>query len=221
MALKVVGSSPTNHPILKKFIKKIFKKKIFKKKIKIYFEIQSFNNIQYNISIKKIKITKLIKLNFFKKLEKNFLFFININQKKYNTKQTISKKTTINTFSVGSVIKYFKLKQGKSSRRSIKGTKIFLNFLKNILEKKYNSDKNNIKNIFTINCFDYNLLFLKKILFNIIKKKTIPNNQYILFRLCIMFTKRKNPKKKSIKKRINKSILKNFIKNNKQILFFK
>jgi hypothetical protein len=140
--------------------------------------------------------------------------YININQKKYNTKNTISQKNTINTFSVGSVIKYFNLKQGKSSRRSIKGTKIFLNFLKNIFGKKYKMFFKNNKTIYTINSFDYNLLFLKKFL----KSLTIKNT-YTLIKLGISFTKKQNPKKKSIKKRIIKNILLNFIKNNKQIMF--
>jgi hypothetical protein len=212
VALKVVGSSPTNHPKIKKFIKKIFKKKIFKKKIKNFLKIQNFLILHNNINISFLK-------NMNKKIltytEFNF-FYININQKKYNTKQTISTKNVINTFSVGSVIKYFNIKQGKSSRRSIKGTKIFLNFLKNVLEKKYNNS--NFKKIYMVNSFDYNLLFLKKILFKLIQKGKC--STYLLFRLGIGFTKKKNPKKKSIKKRITKSILTNFINNNKQILFF-
>jgi hypothetical protein len=142
------------------------------------------------------------------------MYFININQKKYNTKNTLSKKNTINTFSVGSIIKYFNLKQGKSSRRSVKGVKIFLNFLKNILEKKYKTQFKNNKCIYIINGFDYNLLFLKKFLKNLTTK-----NMYILLKIGISYTKKKIKKKKSIKKRIIKNILVNFIKNNKQILF--
>jgi hypothetical protein len=150
------------------------------------------------------------------------LYFFNINQKKYNTKNTISIKKTINIFSIGSVIKYFNLKQGKSIRRNQKGVKIFLNFLKNILNKKYFlKNYKNIKYIYQINSFDYNLLILKKFLYKIIQQK--PDNKYqifILFKIGVCFTKKKISKKKSIKKRITKSILLNFLKNDKQIVFF-
>ena len=212
MALKVVGSTPTNYPMVKNFIKKIFKKKIFKKKIKYFVKIQ--NNTYIKLFLKKLFLKKLFLDNNF--LVKSTIFIFNLNQKNYNTKSTITTQKTLNTFSVGSVIKYFNLKQGKSTRRNIKGIKIFLNFLKNILEKRYNFNKN-FKYIYQINSFDYNIFFLKKFFLKIIQKN--PNN-FILFKISISFTKKKNPKKKSIKKRITKSILINFLKNNKQFGIF-
>jgi hypothetical protein len=152
------------------------------------------------------------------------LYFFNINQKKYNTKNTISTKKTINIFSIGSVIKYFNLKQGKSIRRNQKGVKIFLNFLKNIFYKKYFlKNYKNIKYIYQINSFDYNFLLLKKFLYKIVQQNTNSkyfNQIFILFKISVCFTKKKIPKKKSIKKRITKSILLNFLKNDKQIIFF-
>ena len=125
MALKVVGSSPTNYPIVKNFLKKIFKKKIFKKKIKLFIKIQN-NTTTY---IKKKLFLKPFVLNKLNCLKIFSLFVFNLNQKKHNTKNTITIKKTINTFSIGSVIKYFNIKQGKSIRRNQKGVKIFLNFL--------------------------------------------------------------------------------------------
>jgi hypothetical protein len=147
--------------------------------------------------------------------------FVCINQKKFNTKSTVFSTRTLNTFSVGSIIRYFNLKQGKSSRRSIKGIKIFLNFIKNILEKKYSKGSYlNNKFIFQINGFDYNLLFLKKFFFKIIQQKYFYSlYKLILFNIKVCFTKKKLPKKKSIKKRITKNIFINFNKNNKKIIF--
>ena len=70
-------------------------------------------------------------------LSKNMYVFIS--QKTFSPKATISSTNCLNTFSIGSIIKYFKVKQGKYIRRSSKGVRVFLNFLKNIFEKKYNN----------------------------------------------------------------------------------
>lgn len=218
MALKVVGSSPTNHPLIKTFLKKLFKKKILKKKVKnfilvnnyIAVKAQQVNSFNSAVFICKIN-TKLVHR------DKTCLLLFNLNQKKFNTKNTISTKKTLNTFSIGSVIKYFNLKQGKSVRRNQKGLKVFLNFLKNIFLKKY--QQNNLKHIFTINGFDYNLLFLRNFLFRLIQNHQSPKEPYLLFKINIPHTTLKLPKKKSIKKKINKNILSSFLKNNKQINF--
>jgi len=132
--------------------------------------------------------------------------YITISQKKFNPKSTIVVKSCLNTFSVGSIIKYFKIKQGKYIRRSSKGLKIFLNFTKNVVEKKYN----NGCVLFSVVGFNYNLMNLKKqIKYFLNKSRTCV---YFLFNIKISFTKTKNKKIKSIKKRLKKKILSNFLK---------
>ena len=215
MALKVIGSNPINYPIFRKFIKKIFKKKIFKKKIKNFIKTQQTTNTHFFLK-KNFKKYIVITMHNFAKNNKD-LFYVNINQKKFNTKSTFSKKNTINIFSVGSVIKYFDLKQGKSSRKDLKGGRIFLNFLKNILEKKYFKKKTDQTMVIQVCGYNYNTLCLKRYFYKIIQKNTL---LFLLLNISICYSKKKMPKKKSIKKRITKSILLNFIKNNKQVIFF-
>jgi hypothetical protein len=144
---------------------------------------------------------------------------VNVSQKLFNPKATITIKNNINvnTFSVGSIIKYFKIKQNKFIRRSLKGAKIFLNFLKSIFFKKYISKDNNVGGIsncilFTINGFDYNLFFYKKNLKNFLNDSKVLNI-YFLFNIKISFTKKKDKKVKSIKKRLKKKIMSNFLKS--------
>ena len=215
MALKVVGSNPINYPIFRKFIKKIFKKKIFKKKIKNLINTQLLTITRFYTRIFLKKNIYITTHNCAKNNKKNF--FVNINQKKFNIKSTFSKKNTINIFSVGSIIKYFSLKQGKSSRRCLKGGKIFLNFLKNILEKKYFGKKTDQNAIIQVCGYNYNVIYLKRYLYKILQQNSL---LFVLLNISICYAKKKMPKKKSIKKRITKNILINFIKNNKQVVFF-
>lgn len=142
---------------------------------------------------------------------------INISQRSFNPKATITVKNNfnVNTFSVGSIIKYFKIKQSKYIRRSLKGTKIFLNFLKNVFLKKYSPKPNTYKSghvLFIINGFDYNLFFYKKNLKNFLSDSKLLKF-YFLLNLKISFTKTKDKKVKSIKKRLKKKIMANFLKN--------
>jgi len=143
-------------------------------------------------------------------LSKNMYVFIS--QKTFSPKATISSTNCLNTFSIGSIIKYFKVKQGKYIRRSSKGVRVFLNFLKNIFEKKYNNNfiKKNI--IFSVVGFDYSLMFLKKALKNFLGNNT-NGRSFFLFNLKISFTKLKTKKIKSIKKRLKKKILLSFSKS--------
>jgi len=148
-----------------------------------------------------------------KTLVKNTII-VNLSQKTYNNKSTIIQNKNLFTFSIGSILKYFKVKQGKYVRRSLKGVKIFLNFLKSFLKKKIFLKNNNINNfILRINGFDYNLFFLK----NNIRSFFLSNkvNYFFLLNLKISFTKTKNKKIKAIKKRLKKKIILNFIKSNK------
>ena len=66
----------------------------------------------------------------------------------------------LNKFIIEFKVKYFKDKQGKCIRRSLKGSKVFINFLKNLYFKKYFLKKN--FTVFSIIGFDYNLIVLKK-----------------------------------------------------------
>lgn len=142
---------------------------------------------------------------------------INISQKSFNPKATITIKNNFNanTFSVGSIIKYFKIKQSKYIRRSLKGTKIFLNFLKNVFYKKYFIKPDVSKSshvLLTVSGFDYNLFFYKKSLKNFLSESNLIKF-YFLFNLKISFTKNKSKKVKSIKKRLKKKIMADFLKN--------
>lgn len=227
MALKVIGSNPVIYPILintklnissiQKIKKKNFKKNVFLCN-RIFTKILSLkqkNNffLEKNIFIKyfnKVWVFLKNKPDFF--FKKNQNIFICISQKTFNPKGTISSVKCLNTFSVGLVVKYFKIKQNKYIRRSLKGVKVFLNFLKNVFEKRYNNEaffKNIILNI--VGC-DYNLIFLKKTL-KVFLKKNNKKKFFFLFNLKISFTKTKNKKIKSIKKRLKKKILLAFSKS--------
>ena len=95
-------------------------------------------------------------------------------------------------------------------RRSTKGLKIFLNFLKNIFEKKYLNNKADYV-VLNISGVDYNLITLKKNLKKILSQK-VYLNVYLIYNIKISFTKTKDKKIKSIKKRLKKKILKNYLK---------
>ena len=128
--------------------------------------------------------------------------YISINQKVYNPKAVIHLNKNLNTFSVGSIIKYFKIKQAKYIRRSHKGVKVFLNFLKKIFENKYyNKSMNTI--VFSVAGVDYNMLFLKRDL-KYFLKSGVYKNIFFLCNIKISFTKQKDKKMKSIKKRLKK-----------------
>lgn len=139
-----------------------------------------------------------------------------ISQKLYNPKATIVINKNLNTFSVGSIIKYFKIKQGKFVRRSLKGLKVFINFLKNIFLKKYAPLQGSSKNCMILNIigFDYNLLSVKTNLKNFFKDCEY-KQLYFLFNIKISFTKVRGKRVKSIKKRLKKKILSVFLKGNK------
>ena len=114
---------------------------------------------------------------------------------------------------MGSIIKYFKVKQGKCIRRSLKGSKVFINFLKNLYFKKYFLKKN--FTVFSIIGFDYNLIVLKKSIKGFFLKtqnKFSTKGGLFLLNIKTSFSKKKEKKIKSIKKRLKKKILVNFLR---------
>lgn len=213
MALKVVGSNPINHPLQKIifFRKNKIKKRQFKKKTFLIKKVQLYNIKQKLLQKNLLGYTKynLIKRNKLIKSTNTNPLIITLSQKIFNPKNTIFFKKNLNTFSVGSIIKYFKINQAKYIRRSIKGVKIILNFLKNIIQKIY-SKKNTKYTILNVVGVDYNLLNLSKLIKTLVK----PNNFWLilLLNIKISFTKKKEKKVKAIKKRLKKKIISNFRK---------
>ena len=136
---------------------------------------------------------------------------ISISQKKYNPKCSFKiENNLLNTFSVGSIMRYFNIMRGKHVRRSIKGSKIFLNFLKNVFEKKY-SKATTTHFFFQISGTDFNLIFLRSQLKSFLKVGHSMTT-YFLHNIKISFTTTKDKKVKAIKKRLKKKILLNFLK---------
>lgn len=228
MALKVVGSNPTNHPlsnIINSFVifkKKKIKRRQFRKKINLLSIVvlkstlvntkkRIFKNLTFYKKYQiKLNLTNKVVINNTNKINKKPIL-ISISQKKFNPKCTLYKIQTINTFSVGSIIKYFKVKQSKYIRRSLKGLKIFLNFLKTILENFYLKN-NNKYIIFSLSGVDYNLINLKKSIKTLIKNNDLLKVLFLI-NLRINFNKKKDKKIKAIKKRLKKKIISNFISN--------
>ena len=215
VALKVVGSSPTIHPLDKVtfFKKNKIKKGVFKKKHHLInlisssvFRKKMFNNIHYNKLYKKVHKGGVYPTRHTKKYYGCFL-----TQKFNNPKVVIYINKNVNTFSVGSIIKYFKIKHSKYVRRGPRGLKIFLNFLKNVFQKKY-TIKSPQYILYSISGFDYSLIASRKNIKSIFKNSILVNEMYFLCNLKISFTKGKNKKIKSIKKRLKKKILLNFLK---------
>ena len=134
--------------------------------------------------------------------------FINITQKFNNPKCTISDIKTINTFSVGCLLRFFKITQGKFVRRSLKGLRVFLNFLKNIFTEKYSQKKD--QTVLSVVGFDYNLINTKNLLSTFFEK-TIKNKNFFLLNIKVPFTKVRGKKIKSIKKRFKKKMIKTFL----------
>lgn len=169
---------------------------------------QKINNLQIPIS-KSCKITTTVHNN------NDTVTTINLSQKKFNQKGTISFQKTLNTFTIGSIIKYFKIRQGKYIRRSTKGLKIFLNFIKNIFLTKYLNQKTNMI-LINIVGVDYNIQLVKKSIKQLLKHKQ-EFYIYTIYNIKVSFTKTKEKKIKSIKKRLKKKILKNFLKTLKNL----
>ncbi len=227
VALKVVGSNPTSHPLVVVgtaavtfFQQKKIKKKFFKKKhhfIELIIFVKTLQNsgvlkniFNYNI-YKNILIKKQNLKNKIYTYKGNMPVNITLTQKNHNPKAVIiCNNKNVNTFSVGSVVQYFKVKQGKYIRRSSRGLKIFLNFVKNIFYKKYLPKKIGCL-VFSIGGFDYNLISCKKNIKYFLQKGFF-NQVYFLHNLKLSFTKKKDKRIKSIKKRLRKKILKNFLK---------
>lgn len=199
--------------ILKKF--KI-KKKFFKKNKLLLKNINVYKH--YNT----ILLKSFFILYFYKKLNlitdnKSYPrenIYINISQKLHNPKGVLYINKNLNTISIGSIIKYFNIFENKFIRRTLKGNKIFLNFLKNIVNKKYSKLIKNNNLLLTINGFDYNLFYYKYILKGFFKKSDFL--LFFLINLKINFNKKKEKKIKAIKKRLKKKILLNFTKDIKK-----
>ncbi len=196
------------------FKKNKIKKRIFKKNTFLIKKIKfkKINNFTKQYGLVEL-YNKKNQLNTNNTNTKKTLI-MNISQKIYNNKATIIQQKNLYTFTIGSILKYFKVNQGKYVRRSLKGVKIFLNFLKNLLKKKFFlNQKNSYNYIIHVNGFDYNLFFLKKNLKNFFFRNK--DNMFFITNLKINFNKKKDKKIKAIKKRLKKKIILNFIKSNK------
>lgn len=217
VALKVVGSSPTTYPLVKVtfFQKNKIKKRVFKKKHHLANLIipqgvqktQIYKNILSGVFYNYIQSSK----DTLKSIKYTTGFGCFLTQRFNNPKAVIYINKNLNTFSVGSIIKYFKVKQSKCLRRSTRGLKIFLNFLQNIVHKKYVLNKPKYLT-YNISGLDYSLLASRKNIKNFFKHTPYINNVYLLCNLKISFTNQKGKRVKSIKKRLKKKILLNFLR---------
>lgn len=150
-------------------------------------------------------------------IDQNSTTTVSICQNTMNTKVTLtSLELTKNTFSIGTVLKYMKVQQAKYIRRSIKGTKIFMGFVVNFLQKRFVVKKVlTSKVLFVLNGFDFNISSIKRSFKNVFKGVKLNNDLLFLINMKISFTKQKGKKIKSIKKRLKKKILLNFLKSTK------
>jgi hypothetical protein len=196
------------------FKKNKIKKSVFKKKHNLInlvsllsvFRKKMFNNIQHNRLYK-----KKYKGEVYTTKNKKKHYGCLLTQKFNNPKAVIYINKNVNTFSVGSIIKYFKIKHSKYVRRGPRGLKIFLNFLKNVFQKKY-IIKSPQYILYSISGFDYGLIASRRNIKSIFKNSVLVGEVYLLCNLKISFTKKKSKKIKSIKKRLKKKILLNFLK---------
>ena len=225
VALKVVGSNPTTHPLVKItfFKRNKVQRKLFKKKTNLVILFKQVYIIlkKNTIFLKKSKILNFYENYFFAKkvnelkvVNKSLVIdtmVINLSQKKHTLKSTIFKNTTINTFSVGSVMKYFKIAKGKYIRRSTKGFKVFLNFLKAVISKRYLNIKPKITYIvLNVRGVNHSIIGSRALLKSLLTLNTNIST-YAIINPTISFTKTKDKKVKSIKKRLKKKlILKSF-----------
>ena len=208
--LKVVGSSPITHPLFTKILKKIKKKKLVLFKhpsrqiiLHAIFKFKKTHQYYNYILQKKFNLNTC-------KLDTWCTKYITFSCKTGNPKNTISGFKTINTFSIGSIIVYLRVKQGKFIRRNLKGLNIFMNFLQNILRGRFLQKNDNL--VFMLDGCDFNTIKLKKNFFNFFLENSFNKNLF-LFNINIPFTKVKFKKIKSIKKRIKKKLIKSFLKN--------
>jgi hypothetical protein len=199
------------------FKKKKVKKKVFKKNTFLLknLNFESYLKIGLKLPIKLFYKYKYDLCNLSKSVRgvvDNSV--LNINQKCNNTKASVTLKKKLATFSTGIIIKYFKVKQGKYIRKSLKGVKIFLNFLKAyFLKKSLILSKDNCNNLFIqVDGFDFNLNSLKKVLKSFVTANV--TNVYFMVNLKVSFSKVKGKKIKSIKKRLKKKMLLNFLRSN-------
>jgi len=185
--------------------KKIKKIKIFTKKF-LFVHLLKLN---FNLGLQRVFLHKKY-TQIFKNIGVvgNVNKFVSITQKFNNPKCAISDTKTINTFSVGCLLRFFKITQGKFVRRSLKGLRIFLNFLKNIFTEKYSQKRD--QTILSIVGFDYNFINTKKLL-SVFFEKTLLSKNFFLLNIKIPFTKIRVKKIKSIKKRFKKKMIKTFL----------
>lgn len=162
------------------------------------------------------KSAKIVHLNL---LDGGINYILSLNQKKRTNNGVIILEKVLNTINIGTTLKYIGLRK-KSLKRTTKGLKIFLNFIKMLFFKKNIINNKSVKNlILSINGFNNFLLRHKKNIFkNLILKENIFTEKKVFFliNLKIDFCKKKSKKIKSIKKRLRKKILKNFIKSLKR-----
>lgn len=219
MALKVVGSNPTTYPLGKVtfFQKNKIKKRVFKKKHHLVNHVLLYKDVRKTPMYKNILSnsgfynTQQNSTNTHKAYKNRQGLGCFLTQRFNNPKSVIYINKNVNTFSVGSIIKYFKIKQSKCLRRSSRGLSVFLNFLKTIFQKKYTLKKPRYL-IYSISGFDYSLLTNRKYIKQFFKTSSGTTDIYFLCNLKISFTTQKTKRVKSIKKRLKKKILLNFLK---------
>jgi hypothetical protein len=140
------------------------------------------------------------------------LFSIILSQKSQNLKCTFKDTNTVNTFTTGTTLKCFDFFLPKGLRRDIKSIKMFLNFLRLLLEKKYKHNLTKSTLLFNVVGFNYSMLVLKKNIKDLVLSIKYGGEVFSIFKVKIPFTKKKIKRLKSIKKRLKKSILLNFLK---------
>ena len=175
----------------------------------LHFYKYSSSNLQYNTPSADIPLRQRVEP--YKDIKT-----LTVTQKTSNLKATISTNgSNVSTFTIGTLLKHFKVKQGKFLRRSVKGTKLFLNSLKNVLQKKYKVIGTTLF-IIKVSGFNYNLMSSKRSIFSTLTSANNNNSDFLfLFGIKLSFTKQKEKRRKSIKKRLKKKILLNFLKSNK------
>jgi hypothetical protein len=174
----------------------------------LHFYKYSLSHLQYNTPSADISLKRRVEP--YKDIKT-----LTVTQKTSNLKATISTNgSNVSTFTVGTLLRHFKIKQGKFLRRSVKGTKLFLNSLKNVLQKKYKMIGTTLF-VIKVSGFNYNLMSSKRSIFSTLTSANNNSDLLFLFGIKLSFTKQKEKRRKSIKKRLKKKILLNFLKSNK------
>lgn len=194
---------------------KLFIKVLNRRKKKIFF-FKKYNNLV--LQTNKLTFGRFFNLVNFK--TPTDLLSIVLKQSTPNTRCTLFVANLIKaTLSVGFVTKLFtKFNSSKAIRRSEKGTKVFLSFLKNFFKKNFflffGKKKKNQVILFNLKGINYNLVLNKKIFLSFVRTNPLGiSDTYILFNINKTFTKTKTKRVRSLKKRFRKNFLCFFLKS--------